>query len=349
MQWATNNQVKRIDALGFWKLQRKMNRRIILMWLSLLMAPTLSAKTLGYSAGFDGFLDNREYFSIDNPQTIFGGRTWGEIGADLEGGHRFRAGINYLYEFGSEPFEQLPDITMYYQYEGAHTDLLVGAFPRRDLVRYPIVLLSDTLNYFKPNLEGAYFGYRGNAGGQYVFIDWTSRQTDTRPERFIFGFAGMAQRGVFFVEDYFIMAHLAGSGIRAPGFHLRDNGGFNLNAGLDLGGLTFADSLTVKAGVLVSLDRTRGVDPDWQTPAGFLGKAHFHYRFLGADALYYRGSGHTFFYGDPFYRLESYGRVDLFVMPFRKENISLKINFVMHLAEGQIDYSQQLLLAVGIR
>lgn len=314
----------------------------------LLSFNTAVAQSLGWNAGFDGFLDNREYYSIDNPQTIFAARTWGEVGADLDDYHRFRAGLNYLYEFGYDADARLPDVTMYYRYDAERIDFLIGAFPRRDLLSYPMVFLSDTLNYFRPNIQGTYAGYTWKSGHQSVFIDWTSRQTDDRPERFMFGLSGAVHRGIFFLEDHFMMSHLAGKGIPEPGFHLRDNGGFNANLGLNLSEKVFLDTLVLKAGAMVSLDRIRGVDDGWQTPAGFLGQASARYRWAGVDALYYRGQGHTFFYGDPFYMLENYGRLDLYVMPFQKENISLKINFIMHLAEGRIDYSQQLLLSVRL-
>lgn len=307
------------------------------------------AQSFSWNAGFDGFLDNREYYSINNPRTIFGSRIWGEIGADLTEHHRFRAGLNYLYEFGYRIDAHLPDVIMYYQYNSEKIDFLIGSFPRRDILVYPLAFLSDTLNYFRPNMKGAIAGYSGNNWRQAVFIDWMSRKTDERPERFIFGLSGHFQKGIFSLENHFIMAHLAGKGIPDPDFYLRDNGGANVSLGLDLSEYCLLDSLTLKAGGIISMDRIRDDDPVWQTPAGFLGQVSARYRFAGIDLLYYRGQGHTFFYGDPFYKLDTYGRLDLYVMPFRKENISLKINFVMHLAKGQLDYSQQLLMSVAIR
>jgi hypothetical protein len=180
------------------------------------------------------------------------------------------------------------------------------------------------------------------------FIDWTSRQTDDRPERFIFGFTGKLHCGIFFLEDHFMMAHLAGKGIPDPDHHLRDNGGFNINLGIDLTEKIFLDSLVLRFGGLVSLDRTRGIDPGWQTPAGFLGQVDLRYRVFGLKGVYYKGEGHTFFYGDPFYRLNGYGRLDLYYIPFRKENVDLKIGIALHFAGGGLDYSQQILLSARI-
>ncbi len=308
-----------------------------------------NAQSLEWNAGFDGFLDNREYFSIGNPQTIFGSRVWGEIGADLGDHHRFRAGINYLYEFGYTASAHIPDVTMYYRYDAGKVDFMIGAFPRKNLPDYPLFFLSDTLNYYRPNMEGACLGYTGKNWQQHVFIDWMSRQTDDRPERFIFGFGGNVRMGMFFLEDHFLMAHLAAKGIPDPGFHLRDNGGFHMNVGLDLSEKVFLDTLVLRIGGLLSLDRTRGVDPGWQTPAGILGQLDLEYRSFGLSGLLYRGEGHTFFYGDPFYKLRQYGRLDLYFIPFRNKNVDLKIDFAIHFAGGQVDYSQQILVSARIR
>jgi hypothetical protein len=307
-----------------------------------------NTQSFSYNAGFDGFLDNREYYSIGNPKTIFAARTWGEVGADLNEYHRFRTGLNYLYEFGYDTDAHIPDVTMYYRYDAEKIDFLIGAFPRRDLLNFPLVFLSDTLMYYRPNVQGLYAAYAGKNWHQNVFIDWTSRQTNDRPERFAFGFSGNLRFGRLFLEDYFLMTHLAKKGIPDPDDRIRDNGGFNINLGLNLSDNLLLDTLVLKVGGLVSLDRIRGVDPGWQTPAGFLGQASARYRSIGIDALYYRGQGHSFFYGDPFYALNSYGRFDLYVMPFRTKNITLKICVSMHIAEGEIDYSQQILLSATV-
>jgi hypothetical protein len=324
--------------------------RILYFTLTLLLIFELPANSqkLEWLVGFDGFLDNREYYSIEVPQTIFGSRIMGEIGASVADVHRFRVGMNFLYEFGHDLDAYAPNITMYYQYDDESINFLVGAFPRSNLLEYPIALLSDTLRYYRPNVEGAYIGIRGDWGYQNAFIDWTSRQTDHSYERFIFGFSGRLRKGIMFMNHHLMMGHFAGKGIPDPDDHLRDNGGFHVNVGTDLSEKILLDSLIISAGALVSLDRIRGVDDGWQTPAGFLGQFTTFYRWIGITGLYYRGQGHTFLYGDPFYRLDQYGRLDLYYMPFRSKNLSLKINFVLHFAKNQIDTSQQILVTMAL-
>jgi hypothetical protein len=308
----------------------------------------LQAQTFRWKAGFDGFLDNREYYSIDIPKTIFGARVYGEVGASLEGGHRMMAGLNYLYEFGATPQENFPDVTLYYQYASDRVDFRIGTFPRRGVLEYPLALLSDTLLYYRPNVQGVRLAYRWDWGCQQVFIDWTSRLGETRPEQFLFGFSGWIERGVFFLDHHLLMGHLAGAIQPDPDHHLRDNGGFQARLGGNLSERTPLDSLRIALGALVSLDRRRGIDEGWQTPAGFVGELNLVYRWAGLDVFFYRGEGHTFVFGDPFYRLEQYGRLDIYVMPFRMKQVKLRFDVGMHFAEGQIDYSQQILLTMQI-
>ena len=300
-----------------------------------------------WNAGFDGFLDNREYFSIENPQTIFGARIRGEIGGSLNGTHRLRAGLNYLFEFGTDPWILQPDVTMYYQLDYEPLEFYIGAFPRRKLLDFPLALLSDTLLYYRPNIQGVYLGLNRSWGYQNVFIDWTSRQTDTLPERFIFAQSGEAHFGLFYYSHHIMMGHFAGTASQLDN-PLRDNGGMDLNLGTNLSRLVSLDTLLFSVGTLLSFDRDRQVHDSWQTAAGFTVRGMVMWKGLGLEGLYYTGDGHTFLYGDPFYRLPQYGRLDIFWAPFRRGAVHGKINFIMHFAEGQIDYSQQILLSIDL-
>jgi len=325
-----------------------MRRFIPVLLLMIAFSTPLSSQRFEWLAGFDGFLDNREYYSIDIPQTIFGSRFRAEVGGSIDGIHRLRAGINYLYEFGAAIDTYKPNLTLYYEYHNQGVRLLAGAFPRRELLNFPLALLSDTLHYYRPNIEGLYAGYAWNWGQQNVFLDWTSRQTDTIHERFMAGISGKMWFRDFFLSNYFLMSHFAGAANFDPDHSLRDNIGYNINAGVDLSGKTFLDSLCVSAGILGSLHRVRAEGSGWHTPVGLLGHAIFLYKFAGISATYYAGEGQTLLYGDPFYRLDRYGRLDFILLPFRRGPVNLKIDVGLHFAGGQIDYSQQLWLSFDL-
>ena len=236
---------------------------------------------------------------------------------------------------------------MYYELDYKALNFFIGAFPRRRLLDFPLALLSDTLHYYRPNIQGVYLGLNKSWGYQNVFIDWTSRQSDTMPERFIFGQSGEARFGFFYYNHHFMMGHFAGTALEQNNY-LRDNGGFDLNVGTNLSSLVPLDTLLFHIGTLVSLDRDRQIHNDWQMPAGFTVGGMVMWRGLGLEGLYYRGDGHTFLYGDPFYRLNEYGRLDIFWAPFRSGAVRAKINVIFHFALGQVDYSQQILVSIDL-
>ena len=325
-----------------------MRKFLPLIFIILIFSSPVRSQRFEWLAGFDGFLDNREYYSIDNPQTIFGSRLRAEVGGSISDIHRLRVGINYLYEFGSAIDAHKPNLTLYYEFNNKGVRFYVGAFPRRELLHFPLALLSDTLHYYRPNIEGLYAGYSWDWGQQNAFLDWTSRKSDNIHERFMFGTSGRMLFRDFFLSNYFLFAHLAGLAIPDPDNSFRDNMGYNVNAGVDLSGKTILDSLSISVGILGSIDRIRVQGDNWQTPVGFLGEATLIYKFAGISATYYAGEGQTFLYGDPFYRVGSYGRLDLFILPFRTGPVKLKLDLGLHFAKGQIDYSQQLWLTFDL-
>jgi hypothetical protein len=325
-------------------------KKIGFFLIVIMMIKPVDGQDAEWAFGFDGFLDNREYQnSVQYPQTIFGARTWLELGGKIDQVHRLRAGFNYMYEFGST-FEAIkPSPILYYQLDYKPFNFYIGAFPRRNLLDFPLALLTDTLNYYRPEMEGMYLNYDiGNWGWENVFIDWTGRQTNYDPEQFMFGFSGRLSYKFLYFTHHFLMGHFARPRIRPPDFHLRDNGGFDLNLGTDLSNLTFFDTINVSIGVIVSLDRIRGIYDGWETPAGLFTQANLDYRGLGIKGTYYRGQGHEFIWGDSFYKVKEYGRLDFYWQPFKKNNIQGKIVFSLHFIEQSVDYSQQVLISVNL-
>jgi hypothetical protein len=325
-------------------------KKIALFLMMIIMITPIIGQELEWAVGFDGFLDNREYQnSVQYPQTIFGARTWLELGGNIDQIHRLRAGFNYMYEFGSTYNAIKPSPVLYYQLHYNPVNFYIGAFPRRDLLDFPLALLTDTLNYYRPEMEGMYLSYNaGRWGYENVFIDWTSRQTNNDFEQFMYGFSGRFNYSILYFTHHFLMGHFARPSIPPPDFHLRDNGGFDLNLGADLSHLTFFDTLSISGGLLVSLDRIRGIYDGWETPAGFLAQANLGYRCLGLKGTYYRGQGHEFLYGDSFYKAKEYGRLDFFWQPFKRKNVQGKIVFSLHFIEQSLDYSQQVMISVNI-
>lgn len=297
-----------------------------------------------WSIGNHSFFDNREYFNpyVDD-QTIFGSRIYGSAGFAINENNRFAFGADYLYEFGSKGEGREPDIILYYQGNFRDLEFSIGAFPRHEAMEVPLALLSDTIQYYRPNIEGMLLDYRHGSFRHNAWIDWTGRQSATRREVFMLGFSGQYSKGVFLYRHHFIMNHIAHSKEHDPEEHIRDNGAYNIMAGLNLSSFTVFDTLTVTTGVLGSYDRIRSIyDLTWLS--GWLTEAEIRFRGFGVHGLYYRGDEQQIVSGDGFYRSDMYGRTDFY---YKKQSpyVSGMLQFSMHFIPGIVDLS----MAVVIR
>ncbi|MEE4284617.1 MAG: hypothetical protein V2I31_00665, partial [Mariniphaga sp.] len=144
-----------------------------------------------YQLLFEGIGDNREFSNSNKAmsQSILGSRGAFEIGVEIDN-HRIRGGLSQLLEFGSDLDYHKPRLTLYYSYSDHQKDFLFGAFPRRGRIDFPLAMLTDTLLYYRPNIEGMFGEVRWDWGHQNGFVDWVSRQTDIKRENFTVGFSG---------------------------------------------------------------------------------------------------------------------------------------------------------------
>ena len=293
-----------------------------------------------------GFMDNREYSAFrERSRTYSGARAALDLGVNLDSVNHFRFGVNGLHEFGADPFLAKADPIVYYNFTGKKGWLFnIGAFPRQDLITdYPIALLNDTLNYFRPNVQGLLTSYQSPWGKETIWIDWVSRQTNTNREQFIFGASGKYlpnPYGPFFLSHYFLLLHDAGAAVLLPNDFIRDNGGGQLRVGLDFSHKTFLDSLTVEVGGMLSLERTRGLN-GFQIPKGFVAEINLSYKHIGLKDNFYAGQGHNINYGDSFYSKKLYNRLDLIYTPFIYNQIRGSFILSFHQSPGNLGDSQQ--------
>ena len=313
---------------------------------TLIVFNRVEAQELEAAVNLHTFADNREYNKSERfSQTIFGLRFSPEIGLRLDSTHRIRLGFNALHEFGSTKFTDKIDPVAYYEYQKQDWNFYMGVFPRHQLLSdFPRAVLKDTFNYYRPNVEGMLLKFENKNWRQLLFIDWTSRQTATARENFIFGLSGQFKKDIFFVSHYAMMLHNAGPAIDIPGDHIEDNGALNIKAGLDLSRKTFLDSLTINVGGLMSFERTRTIG-SWQTPKGLMLELQMEYKRFGITNSFYKGEGHHIKYGDQFYTAKQYNRTDLTWRPRIYKGIEGMFTLSFHFVEGVVDNQQ----AFGIR
>jgi hypothetical protein len=325
-----------------------MKKLITCFWLWA-VAQAAVAQSFEWKFGGSTFCDNREYFNpIQYPQTIFGANFSPEIGVALDSTNRFRVGITLLHEFGSPRLTNRQDLIMYYHYDRKPFQFWMGMFPRRNLLTdYPRALLIDTLQYFRPNIEGMLLKWNHRGGSQRVWIDWTSRQTDFDRETFLFGMAGSYQQGVVFSSYHFMMYHFAGPGIPIPDDHIRDNGAALVKLGLDLSRKTVFDTLSVNVAGMMSFERERSI-AGFRTPSGAMFEFAAGWKRLLLLGTFYRGQGHRLDFGDAFYKAKSYGRLDFNWTPIEYRGLRGRFTYSLHFIGNDIDNQQAFVLTYQV-
>ena len=275
------------------------------------------------------------------PQTILGTRGAFELDVAIDN-HRLCGGLSHFFEFGSDVDAQKPKLTLYYQYLDEAKEFLFGAFPRRDKIDFPLAMLTDTLLYYRPNIEGLYGKINWDWGHQLGFVDWVGRQTEVQREQFMAGFSGEIFHKNLFLQNYLLMFHNAHTLYNDPPLHIEDYMGFAIQ-----GGFRIPENLAVqgdlKMGVLTSIYRERSVTDGYLTSSSFFAEAAVRYKNLGIKSVMSLGEGHKFMMGDPYYRAKNYSRTDLIWYFINHEKVKGKFNLSMHIVDWDtFDQQQQL-------
>ncbi|TDN95739.1 hypothetical protein [Sunxiuqinia elliptica] len=319
--------------------------RNVLLIALMLLAVSGFAQKFEYDVLFHGIGDNREFFSGKaESQTILGERTSFAIGTTLDEKHQFRIGLSHLYEFGSELDDQKPKLTAYYHYEDKQKEFYFGAFPRLGLIDFPLALITDTFLYYRPNIEGLYGKYSWDWGHQAGFVDWTSRQTESKRETFMAGFSGEMGTDYIFFQNYITMFHYAGTANRVEGEHIHDNLGTALFLGTNLDQFLPLSNAYFRLGWMHSKFKIRTVMDDFETANSMLGEFYGELKSFALRSTLHMGEGHHVTNGDRFYDVDNYWRTDVIWRFLSSKHVEGRFNLSFHLVEGDLDQSQQLSL-----
>lgn len=313
------------------------------LFILILFSTLLSgAQEFKYQLLFEGIGDNREFTQpFAYPQTIMGSRGAFEVGVDIDN-HQLRGGLSHLLEFGSDIDAQKPKLTLYYQFQDEDKEFAFGAFPRKDKIDFPLAMLTDTLLYYRPNIEGLFGEIRWDWGHQNGFVDWVGRQTEIQREQFMAGFSGEIFHKNLFLQNYLLMFHNAHTLYNNPPLHIEDFMGFALQAGIRTKENSTVDGY-FKAGILNSTYRERGVTDGYDVSTTLFTELQGRYKNIGIKSVLNMGGGHKFMYGDPYYRADDYWRTDLIWYFINHKNIKGKFNYSLHLVNWDyIDQQQQI-------
>lgn len=302
----------------------------------------VNAQEFEYEVLFEGIGDNREFSKeYALPQTILGTRGAFEVGVSFDE-HQLRGGLSYLFEFGTEIDAQKPKLTLYYQFSDSQKEFAFGAFPRRDKLNFPLAMLSDTLLYYRPNIEGLYGEVRWDWGHQNAFVDWVGRQTEEQQEQFMAGLSGEIFHNNLFLQNYLLLFHNAHKVNNTPPIPIQDYMGYAFQVGIR----TEPDARfqgDFKIGTLSSMYRERGITDGYVVNTSLFAEVNGKYKNFGLKSLISSGAGHNFAFGDTYYKAKNYWRTDFIWYFINHEKIKGRFNLSAHLINWEtLDQQQQL-------
>jgi hypothetical protein len=319
---------------------------ILLLIVSL--PPALAQKPVFY-LGFDQILDNREYnnTAYGYPQTIFGARINPGAFVTFNKVHQIHAGINYMYEFGGKLLGVTPQIDLYYSYQSAGTELYMGSFPRNHLVDYPLIMITDSLNYYRPNIEGAYFRFHNDWASVHGWMDWMGRVSDEVRESIQAGVEVTLKAGAFYLRGISTRGHLARTIAVDDKNHVRNEGSVIVFAGVDLSKIYNFKHLDISSGWFTNFQHEYPIGYEWNQ--GWLSQVDIQKGMFGMKGSWYMGEPTYLQYGDRLYSHGDYGRIDFYIDPFRNPRITSKIGWNLHWLPGDgLYHSQQLLIQINL-
>lgn len=347
-------------------------RRFQLFLLLLCITSFASAQKLEWKLGAEGFFDNGEgnntYRTI---MTYSGIRVTPELGLSWDGGkHLLMAGYSGLLEFGKKHGYTDGSPVLYYQFNTKPLTFTFGSFHRDQLLgRYPSFLFSDTIRYYRPMMQGFAFQHQYKRGYVEAFLDWTGFRSDTSREQFMVGlsaqhtigklddepFRKVQKRLYVGAEGYYY--HYALTWNADESQHIHDNLVAHPFVGYQLESRVVNAGIDVRAGVLLSLDRERGLAIGWRTPVGFLGEVNAHYkRFTVEDILYIGGHQQPFgkqfygayYWGDTYYHASVYNRTDIKYQFVVNQYVSAYVGAIFNATKAGLNWHQVLTLRVNL-
>lgn len=312
---------------------------------------SIFAADFEYSAAFNSWIDNREMQSpYLKSQTFLNTSIFLEGGFRFDTLHRIKFGVNYHKDFGARKDWKNFSPIIYYQFQRSGDDLCFGIFNRNKLRKYPTALINDSLNTYRPYIEGLVYEKSGKIFKQNLWIDWTSMITSKDPEdreAFLTGFSGEFLFNAFYFNYYFLYYHLAHSNLHPENEHVEDYGGLTVTIGKGIKDFGFIDSLDISFEGLLSYDRERFVDQSWHTPFGLSLKAYLLLSPKWAfNTQYYRGlwkddeGWHNILMGDQVYNAPDFGLIEVIFLPFNNEHISSELKIALYFVDGTLDSRQ---------
>ncbi|MDD3404868.1 MAG: hypothetical protein PHH23_01180 [Paludibacteraceae bacterium] len=323
----------------------------------------ICAQKFLYDVDFVTYFDNREYHSeLQKSKTVFGMRLSPEIGIglgdSLGGTHRVMAGASYIQPFGAywESARVYP--TIYYEYCQKGFTASLGAVPYSHMFHaLPDYLMSDSMAYAYPNIQGALFQYVSKWGFAEFLCDWRGMESSDTREAFRLIVDGRFNYKWFLAGGYAQMNHLANKSDDQPNLGVCDDIYLNPFVGVDFSNKTPLDSLSFQVGYILGLQRDRKRELSY-VPQGCKIDLFLRWRFLGLQNSFYVGNNLMPLYaecgtllnqGNPFYQAQVYNRTDVFIYIIRRSFVNCYFSWNFHYTQGdKLSHQQQLIVRFNL-
>jgi hypothetical protein len=307
-------------------------------------APSSTEQPYTLDFHFNGFafLDDHEYDAlIPLRKTISGTRTEFDMGLNIDSLNRFVVGTNALHEFGGVPYFVTVDPVAYYRYKNKHWMFFAGEFPRDSMLNYPRALLNDSIQYYRPNVQGLLLSTRNKLGVETAWIDWWSRQTPTERNIFMAGELGTFSpfsNHMLYINHYFLFQHNAGtkSDTAAP---IRDSGGAQFRLGLNLSHRTVFDSLKFEVGAMGTEYRQRS-EFGFRLSEGIVASFYLAIKKFSILDEFYKGDPNFLTFSDPFYSKPIYNRFDFMYNAFMGKHLKGQFFLSLHQSPARLTDSE---------
>lgn len=327
--------------------------------------PAATALEPTWSIDFSSVFDNREGDNkYTDTKTFFFTNLAPEVGLKFTASDRIAGGVVWHQPIGSEWKGYKLSPTLYYRHEGSAVNspwsFSMGMFPRTQLrEEMPGFLWSDSLAYTQRNIRGALVQYKRDRGFLDLYVDWRGMQSETQREAFnivVHGRWHPVANKPFFIGGHAMMNHFALVKNAPADQHIIDNFVVNPYIGVNLGGHTALDSLIVRGGPLITVERNREFE-DWKAPVGLWLEAVGEWRWLGVKETIYAGGRQMpsyipfrsqLYQGEPFYQAKFYSRTDVYANIYSNRYMKLRASLDFNVAGSSFIFYQRLMLVVNL-
>lgn len=326
--------------------------------LSLVFPSYASAQHVKIGADAYSFFDNSEGDdSYREAMTHAGIRVTPYVSLATEDSiHSITGGYSFLYDYGKRDLGR-GDVEIYYQYKHENLRILFGCFPRTKMQeKMPEYLICDSINYYRPELNGFDFLYTTDNGYLEAFCDWTQLRSYEEREQFMAGLMARFRLAKWFQLG--IDGHLYHYALE---YGNKDQFIHEAVTGHPYVGVVFDDlkrgfHYDVRGGALIQMDRDR-MEGKWHCPVGFVGDVDVRLKRFTIHETFYCGRSQQYFgnrgfgkyyWGDTFLQAPWYSRTDLGYTITSHDNACLDTKLVFNVTDRGMQWHQMLTLRCNI-